>query len=784
MAQFSPGSRRKADASGALPVELTRFIGRRSEQALACEGLTRSRLVTLAGIGGVGKTRLALEVAASVADRYDEVRLVRLADVLEPALVGHTINTALGVRESSARWKLETVVEFLEERTVLLVLDNCEHLVDEVAVLADRLLRACPGLSILATSRQVMDVEGEAVVQVPPLSVLPTRGPGAGAVSESEAVSLFLDRAAVAVPGLSISAEERSQIADLCRLLDGIPLAIELAAVRLRLLPLHEVVARTADRFRFLTHGTRTAPARHQTLRASIDGTYEVCTPTERQLWSRLSVFSGGFSLEAAETIASSEEVPRDSMLDLISGLADKSIVTRVIRAGEPRYAILETIRQYGAEHLSAEDAAELGRRHREWFAGLAERVESEWAGPGQAEWLSRLRSDYPNLRAALQSCLVENPQLGMRLAWGIENFWLARGFLSEARLWLDGLLAADLSPTLDRGRALRLNSWLAVLQGDHAVVPAMLEEAGGIAKAAGFEVLAAYVTQAWGLWSMFQGDLADSLVELESAVQAFADIGHLTGEIHTSFELGIGYGFAGDTELAAKWHRRCQQLAGDVGEAWWSSFSLWADGLDKWRQGDIESAEALQRQSLRIKRTLDDQLGIGVCIEAMAGIAAVRGDFTLATRLLGAAETVLHRVGMPIEASRSMWDYHNETVEILRRSVIEPRLESAYAEGASWDTDLAVALALGEETGEAANGDQPLTKRELEVAELVARGYTNRQIGSTLYISVRTAEKHVDHILSKMNLSNRAQLAAWTASQIQAVGKDRLQPHTDGSVC
>lgn len=754
--QPTSGVRRDGDGPGAVPAELTRFIGRRREQSLAREALERSRLVTLIGLGGVGKTRLALELASRARTDFDEVRFARLADVVEPALLGYTVNTALGVREQSARWQLETVVEFLGERRVLLVLDNCEHLVEPVASLVDSLLRACPGLSVLATSRQVLGLDGEAVVRVPPLAV----APDAGASAESEAMSLFLDRASAAVPGLVVTPDEQEQIRELCRLLDGIPLAIELAAVRLRLLPLGELVARTADRFHLLTQGTRTAPARHQSLRASIDGTYELCSPRERQLWSLLSVFSGGFSLEAAETVAG--DTARDSILDLVSGLVDKSIVTRVMQAGEPRYAMLETIRQYGAERLDSDELAELNRRHREWFAALAARADDEWSGPSQVEWLGRLRWDHPNLRVALQSCVADDPQRGLRLVASIENFWLASGFLSEARLWLDTLLAADAAPTTDRGRALRLSSWLAVLQNDHGTVPQMLEEAGRIADRTGNAALQAYVVQTWGLLAMFRGDLATSIDRLESAVEEFAELGHLTGQLHSLFELGIAHGFAGDIERAVQWQRRCQDLAGTVGESWWSSFSLWAYGIDKWRQGDIEGAEALERASLRVKRALDDRLGVGVCLEAMSWIAAANGESTRAGRLMGAAETVLRQVGMPIEASHSMLNYHQETQETLR--LHDRRAEAAYAEGAAWDMDTAVGFALGELSGDPEPDDVPLTKREREVAGLVAAGRTNRQIAAELFISVRTVEKHVDHILGKLDLSNRVQLAAMIA--------------------
>lgn len=755
------------DDAGARALDLTRFIGRRRELALVRAALERSRLVTLTGPGGVGKTRVALRLADELGRAFrDGVRVVALADVQDPALLGHTVNTAVGIRETSARWHLETLVEHLHDRQLLLVLDNCEHLVDATANLADALLRRCSGLTILATSRQSLNIDGEAAVPIPPMPIPDVeRGTRRAEIEQSEAVSLFVDRAASAVPGFTLTKDNEAQVAQLCRLLEGIPLAIELAAVRLRVLPLGELLERMDDRYRLLSHGSRTAPARHQTLRASIEWTYDLCSPAEQLLWRRLSVFAGGFGLEAAEAVSSGGDIDRSEVLDLVTDLVDKSILTRVMESRAPRYQMLETIRHYGVERLSGPESRELAQLHRTWFIDLAERANTDWSGPRQVEWLEQLRWEHANLRAALHSCLAEDPQGGMRLCWSIENMWLARGFLSEARHWLDQLLAVAPDPTLDRGRSLRLSAWLAILQGDYDVVPGLLDEAERLAEHTGDALLAVYVRQTRGLDAEFRGSLAEAVERLEPAVADFARLGHKTGEIQSLFEVGLSLGFAGEYERAAAWHMRCQQVAAEIGESFWRSYSLWALGIEKWRQGDSVAAGDLQRESLRLKRQLDDLLGIGCCLEAMSWIAAADGDGERAARLLGSADAVLRTAGMPLENIKPMWAYHVQGEGEAKVRATERVFRSAYAAGAAMPVAAAVAYALDELTmvpsEEAFDARDGLTRREREVSELVAEGLTNRQIAARLVISVRTAEKHLDNIMTKLDATNRTQIAA-----------------------
>ena len=750
-----------------LPAELTRFIGRRRELAIARAALERSRLVTLTGTGGVGKTRLALELARELGRAFSGgVRVAALAEVNDPALLGHTVNAVLGVREVSAQWQLETVVEFVGDRQLLLVMDNCEHLVDEVGDMVAALLRWCPHLTVLATSRQALNIDGESPVPVPPLTVPDSRFlPSA---DDEEAVKLFVDRASTVAPHFALTPDNHAQVVALCRMLDGLPLAIELAAVRLRVLPLAELAERMRDRYQLLTHGSRTAPARHQTLRACIDWTYELCSPAERLLWARLSLFRGGFGLDAAEAVAAGGEIAREVVLDLIGALIDKSILSRVLAAPDSRFHMLETIREYGAERLSERERTDLERRHRDWFVALGERIETDWSGPRQAQWLERLRFDHPDIRAALGSGVVHDPRAGLRLAVGLENVWLARGFLSEGRQWLTQLLDGHPEPTIERGRGLRLAAWLAVLQGDVADVPGLLAEAAEIAGATGDEVLAAFIGLAEGLAAEFRGDLTEALALLRPAAAEFERLGHRTGHIHTLFEVALTFSFARDNRQSAVWHERCQKVAGAVGESFWRSYSLWSSGMVRWQAGDLAAAAALVEEGLRLKRDLDDRLGIGCCLEAMSWIAASAGDPERSARLLGAADAALRAAGMPLERIQPMWGYHLEGERNARRQATERGFRSAYAAGSAMTTETAVAYALRELTDPVSTADaveaHPLTRREREVSELVADGLTNREIAARLVISVRTAEKHVDNIMSKLGAVNRAQVASRVA--------------------
>jgi predicted ATPase/DNA-binding CsgD family transcriptional regulator len=753
---------------GALPAEFTRFVGRRRELAEVKRLLSGGRLVTLTGIGGVGKTRLALRAAADLSRAFrDGVHLVELAELRDPALLRHTVAGALGLREQASDGQTSSLVEYLAPRQVLLVLDNCEHLIDGCAALAGE-----PQLRILATSGQSLGVSGENVVLVPSLAMPDPDGPPPTpqALEQYEAVTLFVERATAAVPTFAVTEQNCAAVAALCRGLDGIPLALELAAVRLRALSPAEILGRLSSRYGLLTRGDPTAPARQQTLRASMNWSWELCSAQERTLWARLAVFTGGFELDSVEGVCSDEHLPPAAVLDVVASLVDRSVLGREEYGSHVRYRMLETIRQYGEEKL--EEQGELHtwrRRHRDWYAELAARAEGDWISPRQLEWGARLRREHPNLRAALEFSVADPGEAAasMRIASALEQHWVAWGRMSEGRHWLDRALAHPTAIPVERARALRLDAWLALLQSDTNEAARMLDEARPLAEAAGDDVARAYVLQTSGMLAMFQGDLSSAVDLLDQAMAVFRSAGHVMGQIHTAFLLGMNLGLAGALERAIEAHRECLALAEPLGEFWFRSYSLWALGLDAWRTGDQPRAAALEKDSLRMKRDLDDQVGIALCLEALAWLATTEHDAERSPTLLGAADAIWQVVGMSLTEIPFFATYRAEGEAAARQRLPERAFEAAFRRGAQLTATDAIALALEEvvparakpATSEESTG---LTRRELEIAELVAQGMSNKAIAGRLVISTRTVETHVDHILTKLAFTSRSQIAAW----------------------
>jgi predicted ATPase/class 3 adenylate cyclase len=454
-----------------LPIQLTSFVGRERELAAVQQLLLGERLVTLTGAGGVGKTRLALRLAADRLDSIaDGVWLVDLAPLADANLVPQAVAAALGVREQPERPLVQTLADALRDRHLLLLLDNCEHLVAACAALADSLLRACPWLRVLATSREPLGITGEAIWRVPPLaSPEPDRLPSLESLVQYEAVRLLLDRAELAAPSFAITEQNAAAVAQVCQQLDGLPLALELAAARVKVLSMEQLAARLSDRFRLLTGGSRSALPRQQTLRALVDWSYDLLTEPEQVLFRRLAVFAGGCTLEAAEAVCAGDGVQPGEVLEHLARLVDKSLVIAEPSPGsQVRYRLPETIRQYSAEKLGeAGEGATLRGRHRDWCLALAERTGPGVLDPQRLAWLER---EYDNLRAALRSSIDSGQaEPGLRLAAGLCDFWYARGYSSEGCAWLAELLALPATTTaaMACARALEWAGRLAYLQGD-----------------------------------------------------------------------------------------------------------------------------------------------------------------------------------------------------------------------------------------------------------------------------------------------------------------------------
>ncbi|MBP2328567.1 non-specific serine/threonine protein kinase [Kibdelosporangium banguiense] len=770
--------------AGNLSLELTSFVGRRREVTEAKQVLSASHLVTLTGVGGIGKSRLALQVAAQVQRAFDDgVWLVELGELQDPALVEHTMAATLGLREQatlepgeqSRRPPMAMLTEYLAARQVLLVLDNCEHLVDTVAKLVDALLRACPRLRVLATSRERLGVSGEVTLPVPPLPVPDPRRPHTlRGLSQSAAVALFVERAVAVVPGFCLTADNQGAVAQICRRLEGLPLAIELAAARLPALSPAEILHHLSDRFRLLGAGLRGAPARQRTLRACIEWSHGLCTCPERLLWARLTVFVGGFELEAVEGICAGDDLASEGVFDLVRSLVDKSILIRQ-DGGTVRYRLLDTLREFGQDkgRESGQDTA-LRRRHRDWYAELVARAEAEWISSRQVDWFARLEREYPNLRAALEFCLTEPGEAGaaLRMATSLYVYWFGRGLLSEGRQWLDRALAQQPRSSVERARALYADSMLAGQQSDIAAASALLDEGQEVARQLDDASTCALFSLASGYVAGHRGDLPRSVALLDAALDAFRAENNLPRLLETLFALAVYSGGRGDATRALAAHEEVLAITEPRGEVWYRSISLWALGLAVWQQGQPRRATGLVRESLRLKRPLNDLLGTAWCLEALAWIAAGEPDSRRAATLLGAAQALWHTIGASPATVRHLLGYHEECEQRMRHALGEQAFQAAFQRGMDLSLADAIADALNEKPQAApapASAATTLTRREQQVAELVAEGLTNKQIAARLVIAQRTAEGHVERILAKLGFTKRTQLAAWVTEQRQS---------------
>jgi predicted ATPase/DNA-binding CsgD family transcriptional regulator len=766
---------------GNLPAEVTSFVGRRQEIAGIRRMLVASRLVTLTGPGGVGKTRLAQRVGAEARRGFpDGVWFVELAELRDPDLVAVTVGEALGLRDGAVGPEMSGLAEFLADRQALLILDNCEHLIGACADLAEILLRACPGLRILMTSRQALRLDGEANLTVHPLSV-----PGQGAecgpadLGKYESASLLIERATAVLPSFRVTDGNCATVVRLCQALEGIPLAIELAVARLRVLSLDQILDRLTDRYTLLTAGARNAPARQQTLRALIDWSWDLCSDAERTLWSRLSVFSGGLELDAAETVcADDEELPTGRILDLISSLVEKSVLIRAGN-GNARYHLLEVTREYGeARLLAAGDQAAVAGRHCRWFAKLAAHADENWFGPDQASVMRRLRHERSNLRVALEYAITNGPpEIALRFAADLQNHWVIRGSLSEGRHWLDRALALPPPRHWSRVRALRVAAWIAGVQGRTGRAAALLADASALAEMLPPSPERAYLPLLQGTLRMWAGDYVHAQPLFERALTAFRALNNRNGEVWTLIVLGLCRGLAGPPSSGYPDLETAKTLGAASGEAWWQSFALWALSVLRWRAGDPTGATAAAKESLVIRNVVEgEQFAAGLAVESLAWIAASELRDQRSATLLGASGRMWQAMHTSLAPFRTLQDWHDEVVEQVRSRLGAAAFSAAARRGSDLSTADAIAAALErqprvrvpETRADAAEG-LGLTKREREVAALIAQGLSNREIAARLVVAQRTAEGHVENILSKLGFTSRTQVAGWLAAQNHA---------------
>jgi non-specific serine/threonine protein kinase len=639
-----------------LPALLTSFVGRRGEMEEVRRLIGGTRLLTLTGAGGCGKTRLALQVASEMLDDFrDGVWVVDLSPLSDPGLIPHTLAAAVGVREGASRSLSDALAEYFRSRRVLVVLDNCEHLIAACAQLVEPLLRAAPALHVLATSREGLGITGEAVWRVPSLST-----PGASvrvnpdALTRYEAVRLFADRAAAVRPAFVITNENATAVADICRRLDGIPLAIELAAARLNVLPVDQINDRLNDRFRLLTGGSRTAVARQRTLEAAIDWSYDLLSDQERTLLCRLSVFPGGWTLDAAEQVCSTEGIEEAAVLDLLSSLVDKSLVNVEDDAlGRPRYRCLETVRQYGRERLiRSGDAEPLRDAHLRFFASFALRAEPELLKADQVLWLKRVHIEHDNLRSALEWCVDTRggSDAAIELASAMQWFWVKRGYLGEGRHWLERALASgNGSPDIET-KALAGLALLTYFLGDYAAARLYAERGVALGREAHLPGAVALGLGVQALAALETGDTArSSRLAHESREAAIAG-----GEPWLQGPglecLAYEAVHEDDFERAAKFGETALELARVSEDAWSIAICLSDLALFRNLQGRYVEAEQLCAESLTLAEAMADRLLTGFPLSVLAGAQAGQGRHERAARLWGAMHALLESVAAPLQ--------------------------------------------------------------------------------------------------------------------------------------
>ena len=760
-----------ATARGRLPAELTSFVGRRRELADTRRLLSSTRLLTLTGAGGVGKTRLALRMAGEVRRTFaDGVWFVELAALHDPAMLGLTLAGALELSQVSADPTAD-LAEYLEDKHLLLVLDNCEQVADACAVLVSKLLAAAPKLRILATSRHVLGVEGEQVLSVPPLSTPPTEAPAADA-DQYESLVLFADRVRAVLPEFEINERNRAQVIEVCRQLDGVPLALELAAVWLRTLSLAQILDRLGDRFRLLATGQPARPARQQALDAAVTWSYDLCSPAERLLWERLSVFSGGFDLDGAEEVCSGDGIARDDVLDLVAGLVNKSIITRTIGTDHSVawYDMLTTISQYGGVRLAAAGRTrEFQVRHRDHARTLAAGWTADYFGPRQADWYLRMQREHDNLRVALDFCLEEPGEgpVAVEIAAQIWNFWFA-GHLREGYGYLSRAIDAAPEQTPARALGLWACSYLAMFLGEAEQFGRLLAECAELAERYDDDRLRARIAEVSGHSLIYRGDPAGAIPRLEEGLAGFRAVGDRLGEFDTLVLLSAATLFAGDPRVQEV-SRQGFELADSRGADSSKAYALWGVGLVQWRDHkQVGEATQSLREAIRLWQPLNDRTGIGFCVQALSWCAGSDAPTEQAARLMGASRAVWRSSGAHVDETTPYSQFDDRTEELIRAAIGDRAFDEAFQAGAAYSFEQAVALALGEETERerAANPGMAgrLTRREQQIAVLIGDGLSNREIAARLVISQRTAETHVENILGKLGFSSRTQVARWVA--------------------
>jgi predicted ATPase/DNA-binding CsgD family transcriptional regulator len=761
---------RPSHPSGNLPAEATTFVGRRRELGEIRKKLATARVVSLIGPGGVGKTRLALRVGTELARSFaDGAWLVELGEVTDAAHVTDAVLAALDLRDQAGTKPTEILVASLRERRLLLLIDNCEHVLEAAAQLVSEVLRAAPDVRVIATSREPLQVAGEYVVPVPPLELPPSDGREPLAqLQQNEAVMLFSERAAAASGAFELTTSNRAAVVSVCRRLDGLPLAIELAAVRTRVLSVEQILDRLSDRFALLTGGGRAALPRHQTLRMAIDWSFDQLTDAEQVLLRRLCVFAAHFTLEDVAGVCTAEGTTGSAALDLLASLVDKSLVTKEDVRGVTCYRLHETMREYARLKVHEADEEDLLRERCLEHYRLTCLGSADWARYHLVESLAWTDLEIDNLRAVLHQCIVrEDLARGLDIAASMRYYWITHGTTESVR-WLDQLLPAADASAHTMVRAYYLRGWLSMLQGDPAAGRPWIARAVETARQAGEQTLLSESLSMSATTATVAGDPEAARRYLDEAESMSTGMDDFPATIELLLSQSIHAIFVGGLETAKTLSLEGVTLSRRGGDLYQLENMYRNLGVVGMMTGELQTANAWFGEALQVARRVDNRLGQYYGLAAAGWYAANIGRSRAAAQLLGAAEALCTQTGSALGGPTI------PAVAAAKQLAMDALGPGAFAAefetGQHLSREVALRLALGEAAPVGAAGSEnveasPLAKRELEVARLVAEGLSNRQIGVRLFISEATVASHIRHIMDKLGVNARSQIAVWVAS-------------------
>ena len=764
-------------APGNLPVEFSRFVGRARELSEIRRLLEVAHAITVTGPGGVGKSRLALSAARKLGRHFpDGVWIVELAELDGPDRLSYAVARSLGVQERRNDAIDEALMDHLRERRLLLVLDNCEHLLDSCRQLVASVVSRCERVRILCTSRQRLDVGGEAVVVLSGLEVPEDRKRlSVAMLGEVEALGLLVDRAVAVAPGFALNDENCQATAEICRRLDGLPLAIELAAVRLASMTADDLRDRLDDRLQLLASAHSTGSSRRQTLRATVDWSYELLTEDERVLWRRLCVFAGSFGLEAAEDVCSGEGLQRERIVDLVGSLVAKSILTMGHGSRRGRYRLLETLRLYGAERLAeAGEDLELARRHAAWYARLVSGGDRPWWGAEQqGQGFETLDAEWANVEAALDFFTESacDAEMGLQMAADLWLYWLVRGRYRAGSGRVAAFLAMVPAFTATRVMALWAFAFLSEATGEYAAALSALEEARGVCDRTGGDRELAYALHGLALVHLRLGhtELAGDLAG--QSRERMLQVDDPMGLAMTAYLLATVTASAGKSAEAHRIASEALKASEMAGDKMIGGLSNGLLGTFEWALGDFQAAEASHKEATRIHDAIGHRWGMLTSLEGLAWVAASSGRLERAAMLLGAGAALSQEHGIVLFPYAQA--HHDACHATVRDGLDDARYRTCWEDGHMLDREQLLAAALEDAlqanprapTTAAAPDRDELSARELEVARLVASGLSNPAIAAELFLSVATVKTHVSHILAKLGLRSRVQLAGWLAA-------------------